>query len=738
MREDAAVAAETPGAVARIVAWSTRHRAVTILAWFLLVAVAIVGGGLLAGGSVNSTDPGEAGRAERIINRPGVDVPTSENVLIQARAGAAPFVANAELGRTTADLVTTLTRTGAVTQVRSPLAADHQGLISRDGTAGLVTFQIAGPIEEFDSHYTAATGAVQAVAARHPAVRVAQAGDHSLSKAVDESIKDDFHRAEYVSLPLTVVILVVVFGSLLAAGIPLLLAATSVAATFGLLQVVDNVVPVNSAASSMILLIGMAVAIDYSLFYLRREREERLAGRSVRDALRVAASTSGRVVVVSGCTVIVCLSGLIFTGLDVFRGVAAGVALVVGLAVLGSATVLPALLAALGHWVDRARVPWLGRRRTTARESKLWWGIASVVVRRPLRWGGLAGLLLVVIALPALGMHLQDAARTESLPRSVPTVDAAVRLQEKFPGAASPAWVVLWNPSGDPVDTPAVRAAIDGLRTRSLGPVSVDRLDPAGRVLMVRVPLAGAGTDEVSNAALSTLRQRVLPASFGQLAGVKYAVAGRTAIAHDFAVQLRSHAALVIGFVLALALALLLWTFRSPALALASIGLNLLSIAAALGVLTWIFQDGHLGSVLGFTSYGGVVGWLPLFMFVLLFGLSMDYHIFILSRIRERRAAGADYGSAIIGGIGTSAGVVTSAAVIMISVFGVFVSLTAIEYKMLGIGMAVAILIDATIVRGVLLPAAIALLGRRAWPADSEPSRVPEIPTGVPSEPVAR
>lgn len=738
MPEDAAVAAEASGAVARTVGWAIRHRAVTILAWFLLVAVAIVGGSLLAGGSVNSTDPGEAGQAERILDRPGVEVPTSENVLIQARAGAAPFAANAELGRATADLVTTLTSTGAVTGVRSPLGADHQGLISRDGTAGLLTFQIAGPAKQFQSHYAAAAGAVRAVAGRHPTVRLAQAGDHSLSKAVDDSIKDDFHRAEYLSLPLTVIILIVVFGSLLAAGLPLLLAATSVAATFGLLQVVDNVIPVNSAVSSMILLIGMAVAIDYSLFYLRREREERLAGRGVRDALLVAASTSGRVVVVSGCTVIVCLSGLIFTGLDVFRGLAAGVVLVVGLAVLGSATVLPALLAALGHWVDRTRVPWLGRRRTVARESKLWWGVASVVVRRPLRWGGLAALLLVVVALPALGMHLQDAARTESLPRSVPTVDAAVRLQEKFPGAASPAWVILWRPSGDPVDTPAVRSAIDRLRTGSLGPVSVDRLDQDGRVLMVRVPLAGAGTDEVSNAALSNLRQRVLPASLGQLTGVKYAVAGRTAIANDFAVQLRSHAALVIGFVLALALALLLWTFRSPALALVSVGLNLLSIAAALGVLTWVFQDGHLGSVLGFTSYGGVVGWLPLFMFVMLFGLSMDYHIFILSRIRERRAAGADHGSAIVGGIGTSAGVVTSAAVIMISVFGVFVSLTAIEYKMLGIGMAVAILIDATLVRGVLLPAAIALLGRRAWPADAEPSRVREVAGEVGSAPAVR
>jgi RND superfamily putative drug exporter len=217
---------------------------------------------------------------------------------------------------------------------------------------------------------------------------------------------------------------------------------------------------------------------------------------------------------------------------------------------------------------------------------------------------------------------------------------------------------------------------------------------------------------------LATLRARTLPAALGHVGGIDYAVAGKTALAYDFTEQLSSRTPLVFGFVLVLAFVLLAVAFRSITVSLVSIALNLLSIGAACGVLTWVFQDGHLGSVLGFTSYGGIVDWLPVFMFVILFGLSMDYHIFILSRIRERRSGGAAPRDAIVGGIGSSAGVVTSAAVIMTAAFSVFVVLTAIEYKMMGVGLSVAILIDATIVRGVLLPAALALLGDRAWGRD--------------------
>ncbi|CAL9327155.1 MMPL family transporter [Streptomyces sp. SudanB182_2057] len=707
---------ERPGAplIQRLAAWSIQHRAKALLGWLALVVVTLALSIVVPGADALGRDPGESGRAQQVVRDQENWEPSLENVLIQRRAtGGQAFADDAELRGATQDLVSTLRGLpGAVTNLHSPL--DSAAQVSKDGRSGLVTFFLAGPNHQMSKHYSAAVAAIGKVADRHPGVRMVQAGDKSLNRAVDEAVQDDFSQAESLSLPLTAVILLIVFGSLIAASIPLLLAATTAIATFSLMAVIGKVMSVNSATSSMILLVGVAVSIDYSLFYLRREREERAAGRQVGQALRVAARTSGRVVVVSGLTVILCIAGLLFTGLDNFRGLTVGTAVVVGLAVLGSVTALPALLSLLGDRVEKLRIPWLGRRRTAAGRSRVWTWIAQAVVRRPVVWGGAAVVALLLLALPATGMHLQDAGPTNSLPRSVPTVDAATRMQQAFPGAASPAHVAIWDAQGADLNASIekLRGRVDTHSDLFAEPISVTRIDA---VTMVRVPLAGDGTDATSNRALETLREDVLPATVGQVSDAKFAVAGRTAFAYDFTHQVRSSMPAVFLFVLLLAFALLAVAFRSLAIPLVSIVLNLLSIGAAYGVLTWIFQDGHLSSLLGFDSYGGIVDWIPLFMFALLFGLSMDYHIFILSRIRERWQEGVSTRLAVVEGVGTSAGVVTSAAVIMTGVFSVFILLSAIEYKMLGVGMATAIVIDATLVRGVLLPAAIALLGERAW-----------------------
>ncbi len=717
----------------RIAAWSVRHRALTLVGWAALVVLALLSGMLLDGESRHSTDPGESGRAQTALNAQSTFDPLRENVLVQAKEpGSPPFTANDALRVATGDLVATLIRSGAAADVRSPLAADGAERISRDGMSGLVGFSIAGGEEDIRPNFEIATALVEQVAARHPSVRLGLSGDLSLSSVVDKGIREDVKRSEFLSLPMTLVILLIVFGSMIAASVPLLLAGTSVAATFGFLSVVDDLTPVNSATTVITLLIGMAVGVDYSLFFLRRQREERARGHGADAAIRISARTSGHVVVVSGVTVVLCVSGLVFTGLDNFHGLAISTAFVVGLAVLGAVTVLPALLSLLGDKVDRGRIPWLGKRRTTAGNSRFWTATARAVTRRPALWGGLATALLILLTLPALGMRLQDPTPAESLPRSTPTIDAAVRTQEAFPGVVYPATVVLTAENGGPVDSPALRSAIAGL-DRRIGetggalnkPLTIANVDDA---VVVRVPLSGAGRDPRADAALAKLRTEVLPSTVGRVDGVEYAVSGRTANARDFADRVVERMPLVFGFVLLAAFVLLLLAFRSVAVALVSILLNLLSIGAAYGVLTWIFQDGHFASLLGFTPYGGVVGWLPMFMFVLLLGLSMDYHIFILSRIRERRADGAV--AAIVRGTGTSAGVVSSAAVIMVGVFSVFITLSAIEYKMMGVGMAVAVLIDATLVRGVLLPAYLALLGERVWrPAGKPvaPGRVPEL-----------
>ena len=704
--------------VERVTSWSVGHRKMAIGGWFALVVVALLLSVLVKGGEALTTDPGEAGRAQKILREQQTDEPVRESVLIQPRrSDSQANLSSAEVRTAVTDVVQTLKKeSAAVSDVRSPLDKANSSLVSADGRSGLVTFEITGPDEELGDHSDTAYKALLAVQDRHENVWVGEAGDMSTQAAVDNAYDDDFQRSEVISFPLTLIILLIVFGALIAASVPLLLSASAVLAALGFLQALGHVVPINGTVSSVVLLIGMAVGIDYSLFYLRREREERHRGRSLQEALRVTARTSGHAVVISGVTVMLCLSGLYLTGMDVFRGLAIGTSIVVSLTVIGSVTVLPALLSVLGPRVDKARIPWLGRRRTAAGESRVWASIARGVVRRPLVWGGAALLALLAVAFPALDMRLQDPSVTDSLPHSIATVETVARMDKAFPGDPSPARVVVW---GDNVGDPAVASAVDALRDRAAqtdGQLGTSITSTTvGDVLVVKVPLAGSGTDKTSNAALQTLRGDVLPATLGKVDGIEYAVNGQTAQPYDFTKTLKDTTPIVFAFVLAVAFLLLLVSFRSLAVPVLSIALNLLSVAAAYGAVTWVFQDGHLGSLLNFTPYGGVTSWLPLFMFVLLFGLSMDYHIFILSRIRERRLAGEEPKAAVVSGIATSAGVVTSAAVIMVAVFSIFVTLSAIEYKMLGVGMSLAIIIDATLVRGVLLPAVMALLGQKTW-----------------------
>jgi len=703
--------------VERVAGWSARHRKTALFGWLLLVVGAVMVGSMLGTKNLNSYDPGQAGQAERVLSRPGVVQPASETVLIQARSGTGTVASDPEIRRAIRQVTAAL---GAMPKVasgiESPLAPGGGKLISRDGRSALIMFNVTGNPDNADQTVVAAERAVASVQAAHPGLRVAESGQASAGRAINDIISSDFRRAEVTSVPITLVLLLGVFGALIAAGIPLLLAGTSVAAAISLLAIPSRWLPVGSTTSSVVLLVGMAVGVDYSLFYLRREREERAAGADTYTAVRRAAATSGRAIVVSGLTVMISLAGLFLTGIDVFSGLAVGTIMVVGITVLGSLTALPAALSLLGSWVDRGRIPFLGRRRTAARPSRVWAALARRVVAKPVLFGGAAALALAALAVPALSMQLADPGFRD-LPANIPVVQSLLATQRAFPGGPSPAEVVV---TGDNLTGPAVRHAITALQGRAAAgtllrePVTAALLDH-NQVMVVSVPLAGGGTDATSNRALAQLRDQALPATLGRVGGIDYAVAGMTAGNHDFDAKLSSTMPLVFVFVLGLAFLVLMVSFRSVFIPLTSIALNLLSIGAAYGVLTLIFQDGHLHGPLGFSPYGAIVPWMPLFMFVLLFGLSMDYHVFILSRIRELRLRGMPTREAITNGIGISAGVVTSAAVIMVAVFSIFATLSVIEFKMIGLGLATAILIDATVVRGVLMPAAMSLLGERNW-----------------------
>jgi RND superfamily putative drug exporter len=710
--------------VERVAGWSARHRVVVVVGWLLLVVAAFVGGQRLGVTNTSTYDAGQAGQAERVLNEPGVVQPDSESVLIQARSAAQTFGNDLELRQAAQAVVTALSRLpAAAADIRSPFTT--QGLTS--GNSALVTFSVAGNPNNDDQAVVPALNAVAAVQARYPGLTVAEAGDASLDRATGALVDQDFRQAEVTSVPVTLVLLLLVFGALIAAGIPLLLAGTAVISAISLLSIPDRLVPIDPITSPIVLLVGMAVGIDYSLFYLRRVREERTAGASTSDALRTAARTSGRAIVAAGLTVIACLAGLFVTGYQAFDGIAIGTMIVVAVSVLGSLTFLPALLSLLGTATDKGRLPFLGRRQATARPSRLWRAVVTAVTRRPLALGGLAAVALLALATPLLTLHLEDPG-VDSLPASVPVVRTLDQILTAFPGGPAPAEVVV---TGDNLTGPQVTSAVAALGdaavpghcvTLTAGGCAIHQpvttsLFASGHVLVVNVPLAGNTADAASNSALVTLRDHILPATLGKVPGISYAVGGNTAGTFDTDHQLGVTAPLVFAIVAVLAFVLLMITFRSLAVPALSILLNLLSAGAAFGLMTLVFQHGVLDGPLGFTPYGGIVPWMPLFMFVLLFGLSMDYHVFILSRIAELRRGGASSRAAVVDGISSSAGVVTSAAAIMVAVFSIFATLGEIEFKLFGVTMAAAVLIDATIVRGVLLPAGLSLLGDRALPA---------------------
>ncbi|HEY6780330.1 MAG TPA: MMPL family transporter, partial [Thermoleophilaceae bacterium] len=610
--------------------------------------------------------------------------------------------------------VTRIKNTKPAFDVTDPLDPDVQGQISKDGHSALVTFEL--PEKNSEDTVAKPLAAVAALDKAHPGFRIEEFGDASADKALSEAFSDDFQKAEITSLPITLIILILAFGALLAAFVPLLLAITAVAAAIGLLGPISHIWPVDESISSVVLLIGLAVGVDYSMFYLRREREERARGRSEEAALEAAAATSGRAVLVSGITVIIAMAGMYLGGDPTFLSFATGTILVVAISIVGSLTVLPAVLSKLGDRVNKGRVPFLKPEGRTG-EPRVWGFVIDRVLKRPAISLGLATALMVVLAIPLLHIHTANSG-IDGLPRTLAVMQTYDRMQAAFPGEQLTADIVV---QGDDVTQPAYAQAVQRLRQTVRGsqllnePVTVD-VSKDKQTAVVHVPLAGNGTDDTSMAALDKLRGDLAPRTVGQIEGAELVgVTGFTAGSKDFTDLMKQRIWYVLGFVFAMAFLLLLVTFRSIVIPIKAIVLNALSVSAALGVVTYVFQDGHFEDALNFTSSGAITAWFPLMLFVILFGLSMDYHVFILSRIREAVDRGESTDDAIAHGVKSTAGVITAAAAVMVGVFSIFATLSFIDMKQFGVGLAVAVLIDATIVRGVMLPAAMKLLGERNW-----------------------
>jgi uncharacterized membrane protein YdfJ with MMPL/SSD domain len=711
---------------ARAGRWSATHRKTAILGWILFVVAATMIGGNIGQKNLKSVESGngDSKHGSMIVDDAGFPKTVGERVLIQGKGSI-----KADSPQVTAAVKDVVSRLGSlknVSEIQSPLKAQYRAnTVSKDGRSVLVTFSLPAKvetkqqIEALEKLAAPPLAQVAAVQKAHPELLVQEHGDASQQHALGAKDRADEVKSQNFSMGGTLIILLIAFGAAVAAGVPLLLGVSSFVATTGLLGPVSQLVPLHPAVAQVTMLIGLAVGVDYAMFYMRRMTEERDKGRSSADALDVAAATSGRAVLISGFTVMAAMAGMFFSGNPIFSSFGIGTILVVAVAMLGSLTFLPAVLSYLGqkNWLEKGRVPYLGKRRhNNGGESRMWNAILDRVVKHPVVSVVLAGGLLVALTIPALGMQFKESG-TEGMSRSQPIIRTLDRIDAAFPGGSVPASIVI---KAKDVTTPEVKAAIAQLHDKAIAsgqlsePFNVE-VNPAKTVAVASIAVKGKGTDAASNHSLAVLRDTVVPASVGKLPGADVTVSGVTASSKDFLDTMKSHLPIVFLFVLSMAFILLLVTFRSIVIPIKAIILNLLSVGSAYGILTLVFQDGHGEKELGFTSVGGIAPWLPLFLFVVLFGLSMDYHVFVLSRIRELVDRGVETEQAVADGIKSTAGVITSAAAVMVVTFAAFAIGDDQDMKQLGVGLAVAILIDATIVRAVLLPAAMKLLGSRNW-----------------------
>ncbi|MFF2330349.1 MULTISPECIES: MMPL family transporter [unclassified Streptomyces] len=698
-----------PNLAARIGVWSAHHRKTAVLGWLLFVVLAAGIGG--ASGLVEMTasenGAGDSAKAQRILDDAGLGQPAGELVMVStAKAGDWQDAARA--------VSAAIGRTGEVTNLAEPIP-------SEDGKDALITFDMKGDAATAPDKVQPVLDAVSAVRADHPDVTLHQFGEASAGKWLGDLLSEDFKKAEYTAVPLALGILLVAFGAVVAALLPVGLALTACMAAFGLLSLASHQLHLFQTTYSVMFLMGFAVGVDYCLFYLRRERDERAAGRDAETALRIAAATSGRAVLVSGLTVMVAMAGMFLSGLMLFEGFALATIIVVFIAMLGSVTVLPALLSWLGDRIDAGRVPLLNRRGS--RRARTSGGIAGTLLKpvlsRPGIFAAASVVVLLALAAPALGMKTEELGLEKQFGSDSQLSVAYREIDESFPGGPAPARVVV---KADDIEAPALRKAFAGFDGVTL--------HTAQNVAEIEVPLPDGEAD------LTTLREERLPAAFAGT-GAQVYVTGETAGSVDFNDQLRRGIVPVFVFITAVTFLLMLFSFRSYVIAVTSILLNLLSVAAAYGVMVAVFQHGWGASLIGSEGVGAIEGWIPLFVLVVLFGLSMDYHVFVVSRIREARDRGLPTRAAIDEGIRRTAGAVTGAAVIMVAVFSVFGTLSMQDMQQMGVGLAVAVLLDATIVRMVLLPSVMALLGERNWRTPRALTRLPALGHGEPGPAVS-
>jgi RND superfamily putative drug exporter len=593
-------------------------------------------------------------------------------------------------------------------QTRSPQ------LVSADRRATIIPVTMAGSLQDATDQVHRLLE-VTARAPHPPGFRVLVAGEATAAQDSTAIAERDLQQGETIGSVIALAILVLVFGAVVAAVVPLALGVVAIAVGLGIVALLGQVFDFSFFVQNMVTMMGLAVGIDYSLFTVSRYREERARGRDQRAAIAAAGATANRAVLFSGLTVVLALAGMLLIPSTVFRSLAVGAIVVVLVAVVASLTLVPALLAVLGDRVDALQVPLLARDPGDAERTRgLWARIARTVMAHPTVSLVLAVGVLALAASPLLGIRT-GLAGVSTLPDDTQSKQAFTVLAEEFAGGlAQPAQVVVEGA----VTTPAVQQAIARLekeiaRDPGFGPSTL-RTSPAGDLALLSIPVTGDPSGDAAADAIRRLRADHIPAAFSGV-DARVLVGGQTAVGVDFFELTDRYTPIVFGFVLGLSFLLLMAVFRSVLVPLVGVAVNLLSVGAAYGLLVLVTQRGDGAEVLGLQQVEAIEAWLPLFLFSVLFGLSMDYQVFLLSRIRERYDQTGDNPGSVAFGLRTTGRIITGAALIMVAVFGGFAAGRLVVLQQMGFGLAVAVLIDATIVRSVLVPAAMTLLGARNW-----------------------
>jgi putative drug exporter of the RND superfamily len=699
-----------------------------VLISFVLIAL-LLGNALTSDGDVTSNP--DSKQASALIHESFPPQPTpGEIVVVRSDRYTIDEPAFKAKVRTLGERAQAL---GVVAEVQSYYASGDKSLVSKDRHATMVPLVTRGDeVAPLVNLVTAADG--------QEGFRVSITGTLTADADFEKLSEEDLQKGELlIGLPAALIILVLVFGAVVAGFVPVLLGLLSIVIAVALTALVGQAFAVSFFVVNMISAMGLALGIDYALFILSRYREERGRGLEKIEAIVASGATASRAVLFSGLAFVLAMLGMLLVPDTILRSLALGAILVGIVSVFAALTLLPAVLSLLGDRVNALRIPVIGRRaiRSAGSEGRFWSVLVGAVMRRPLVSLVAATALLLAAAVPVLSINTGQSGLS-TLPDRFPSKQGFDALNRDFPGTGvDPAQIVV---EGAVASAP-VRSAIEKLKGSladegAFGPPT-QTTSKDSDVVLLSVPVAGDADGPKATSAIRHLRSDLIPQAFGGL-GTTVVVGGTTAEQVDYAVIVGNWLPIVFAFVLGLSFLLLTVAFRSIVIPAVAIALNLLSVGAAYGLLVLVFQKGFGNELLGFQQADTIEAWVPLFLFSVLFGLSMDYQVFLLSRIKERYTQTGDTAGSVSFGVGSTARLITGAALIIIAVFGGFAAGDLVMFQQMGFGVAVALLVDATIVRSVLVPASMKLLGERNWYFPSWLNWVPDLhvegqgPTGLP------